>query len=91
MNLDIVVEPCEYFPCSLEVFTVNGVNADFEDFGYMGDYEDCYKSCCNKVFMVDESLCPTTTKKYGITESQFYEIASILEDKLISGECNLCN
>lgn len=32
--MDLVIEPMDTLPCRLEVFTINGKNADQNDFGY---------------------------------------------------------
>jgi len=41
-NLDIVMTPYEALPCSLRVFTINGQDANVDDFGYGEDFRKEY-------------------------------------------------
>lgn len=37
--MELIIEPCNGMPCSLKEFTVNGIDADTDDFGYT-DWEN---------------------------------------------------
>lgn len=36
-NLDLVIEPYDALPCELKVFTINGQEASYDDFGVSED------------------------------------------------------
>lgn len=78
--------------CALSVFTINNIDAEYEDFG--DKYDHCPEraedyACGNMQF--DPKL-PTQTilNKYKITVDEYNEICSELEDKLSFGSCGLC-
>lgn len=79
--------------CATEVFIINGVNADSDDFGSSCDESpdtaDDY-SCGNRVF---SAKLPTqeVLDKYGINVTEYNEIAHELEDKLSFGCCGWCS
>lgn len=81
--------------CRCPVFTIRGHEADERDFGEGEDMDMDFDSrpqrgCGNKVFVVK----PATQKaldKYGITVDEYNEIASVLAEGLLFGECTLCS
>ena len=78
--------------CSCKQFQVNGIDAEKEDFGEQFDAspEDAEDYGCGN--MVFERRAPTdeVLTKYGITEQQYNEIASKLEEGLSFGSCGWC-
>ena len=54
--MQIKVKPYAYSPCTLEIFTINGQEADAEDFGHLDGYRSEYKSrtCICRHFIVEE-------------------------------------
>ncbi len=79
--------------CETEKFIINGVDAQYEDFGLK--YDECPEEaedyCCgNMVFTRKE---PTTQilQKYNITLAEYDEICYKLEEKLSFGGCGLCS
>jgi hypothetical protein len=79
--------------CSCEVFKVNGIDADSDDFGNGydagADYAEDY--CCgNRVF---EVIKPTkkVLEKYKITEEEYRVIGDELTEKLSWGSCGWCS
>jgi hypothetical protein len=78
--------------CAMELFEVNGVRADSDDFGSQGD-EDQQNAedyaCGNMKFCRKEST-PEVLAKYSITETEYAEVATKLEDGLSFGSCGWC-
>jgi len=85
--------------CATNIFTINGVDADYEDFGikYDRDSEKIEYYGCN----AEDCVCgdmrftgmPSTPKilaKYKITEDEYQKVVSKLEDGLSFGCCSLC-
>lgn len=79
--------------CSTEIFTINGKPASHRDFGYREDIRPCEAEtrggCGYMLFSIRESS-PDVLKEYGITESEYYKIADILQKEISFGHCNLC-
>lgn len=92
-NLDLVIEPYDALPCELKVFTINGQEASYDDFGVSEDTntEDAepYGCGCHQ-FIADKSLAEDTMKKYNITREEFDYICEQLEEKLYVGRCGWC-
>lgn len=92
-KLELVMEPRDALPCSLKVFTINGINADETDFGYSTD-EDIGEAgeygCGYRCFRTDLKLAPTAMKKYKLTFEQFVEVAEKLAEVLDVGPCGWC-
>lgn len=90
--MEVVIKRYKYLPCHLEVFTINGINADREDFGYLdgccGEYEDY--SCSNCVFVIDESKKEEAMLKYHLTEVEYDMVCSELRSECYIDECGYC-
>lgn len=88
MNSQMEVYDCL---CSLSRFTINGKDADYNDFGekYDRDSENA-EECGNMQFTRIE---PTTEilEKYGITKDEYGKICDELEVKLSFGCCGECS
>ena len=81
-----------YALCATSVFTINGINADYEDFGkkYDRDSEDVEDDACGNMQFTG---IPSTTEilsKYKITEEEYQKVVSKLEDGLSFGCCDWC-
>ena len=93
--MELVIEPFDALPCELEVFTINGKDADSFDFGMTSDHkEDCDDEivaygCYNRYFEPNPPA-KEVLHKYNITEEEYYKICSELEDKLYVGSCGWC-
>ena len=79
--------------CALSVFEINGINADYEDFGEKEDRNPwgAEDYCCGD--MRFEGKRPTTEilEKYKITIDEYNEICDLLEEKLSFGACCWCS
>lgn len=78
--------------CALEVFRINGIEADSDDFGELYDASPQTAEeygCGNKVF---ESRMPTSDilKKYNIDVDEYSKICDKLEGLLSFGRCGWC-
>ncbi len=89
MTLELKIYSCL---CATEVFNVNGIKADTDDFGssYDESPEDAEDyGCGNRVFEAkhpDDDIL----KKYGINNDEYSEIAVRLTDSLSFGSCGWC-
>lgn len=78
--------------CETKTFKINGIDAEYEDFGVKGDTDrdnaEPY-GCGNMRF---ERISPTkkALKKYKISESEYSEICNKLEAGLSFGRCGWC-
>ena len=74
------------------VFTINGVDAYYEDFGekYDRDPENAEDYACGDMRFTGNPSTPEILDKYKITEEEYQEVVSKLEDGLSFGCCGLC-
>ena len=95
----IVIEPYDALPCAARVFTIDGKNACIDHFGYYeeGDYNECeYEDivqwgCYEKYFRgFPYSENKKVAEMYNLTEEEYNEIVSELEDKFAIGTCGWC-
>lgn len=100
------IEPYEYLPCSLKVFTINGIKDFADDFvesdwhaesGYndfCSDEDDepygCHCSCVKGLNLTHEERLELM-KKYRISDEDIDSIISELESVLYVGRCGLCS
>ena len=93
--MELVIEPFNALPCVLKIFTINGKEADSNDFGstvnHKEDYDDeiTVYGCCNMYFEPN-SPAREVLHKYNITEEEYYKICNELKDKLYVGHCEWC-
>jgi hypothetical protein len=76
--------------CSLDTFTINGIEADEDYFVYGSDEGDREEyGCGNRVARV---IKPNqyVLKAYKITEEEFYVIANEIAEALSFGQCSWC-
>lgn len=86
----------EYLPCALKVFRINGIDADITDFGEGKDVDpesapDYGCGCHRFIGSKDKDVMEKAMTKYGITEEDYMEIISELEEVLHVGYCALCD
>ena len=89
MNIEIkTMKPG--LPCCLEVFKINEINADVEDFGELEREGNCFKNSCTQTF---KYKLPTdeVIKKYKITLREYNDICDRLEDELYVSGCGMCS
>jgi hypothetical protein len=89
MKLELTISDCF---CGCEIFRVNDIEADVDDFGAKYDYSpeeaDEYE-CGNMVFQSFPSS-DRVLKKYSITQDEYNEITDALIVGLSFGRCGLC-
>lgn len=79
--------------CAMEIFVINGVEADYEDFGEK--YDDApnrakdYR-CGNMVFK-EKRHTKGVLDKYKISIDEYYEVCDWLKEELSLGACCWCS
>lgn len=75
--IDLKFEVFDGIPCTPETFEINGVKAFVTDFGSLIRVpSDSGYSCERMCFEINYRNIITTTKKYNISESEFYAIGA---------------
>ena len=80
---------CVQSHCSIKHFSINGIDADINDFGMQYDRDPLPCGCGNMEFTRIPSYEPVL-HKYKIKEAEYNEICNKLEEDLSFGECDLC-
>ena len=78
---------------SFRVFTINGIEADVDDFGESKDWAPEYApeyGCGNRAFRAFEHTSKEILDKYHINEREWGQICDMLEAKLDIGRCADC-
>ena len=90
MQLDI--EFCGTL-CYTPRFIINGVNADYDDFGekYDRDPDSAYDCGCGDMQFTRIDPTQEVLEKYKITDAEYYVVAAQLENGLSFGGCGLCS
>ena len=90
--MEIIIKPYHALPCELQDFTINGIQADKNDFGFTqdSDRENAPEYGCG--WMEFTSIMPTNEvlEKYNITLDEYNQICEQLESKLCVGTCGWC-
>ena len=92
--LNIDIKPYSALPCELEVFRINSIKADIDDFGnnYDANPEIADEYCCGcHKFVGFKKPNENTLLKYKIDKEDFYEIVDKLENILYVGSCGWCS
>ena len=78
--------------CATSIFTINGVDAYYEDFGekYDRDSKNAEDYSCGNMRFTGNPSTPEILDKYKITEEEYQEVVSKLEEGLSFGCCNCC-
>lgn len=90
-TLDLEIKSYSALPCSLEVFKINGQDADVYDFGEGCSDGSCMEGACCHKFFVNENPDNKVLEKYGITEAEYFYIAEELSSRLYVVGCGLCS
>lgn len=92
VGMEVVIKPIHSLPCRLEVFTINGKDANQDDFGDMSDHhaESAEPYACADMHFDRKPSTKEVLDKYNITEEEYYNICNELEDKLCIGGCGWC-
>ena len=79
-------------PCELEIFKINGKEADIEDFVCVYDHTPDIAEPYGCGDMRADIISPTkeVLNKYNISLNEFYEIANDLAETLSIGSCEWC-
>lgn len=90
--MELVIKPFGALPCELEVFTINGITADYRDFGNTFDHNEEAAEPYGCGEMRFESKLPTTEvlQRYNITVDEYNTVCIELRNKLDVGECGWC-
>jgi hypothetical protein len=90
--LKVVVIPYHALPCSCETFTINGMDADKDDFGSSCDMDPDNAEqygCGNRIF-IPQMPTDEVLEKYSINLREYAEICAKLQDMLAVGTCGWC-
>lgn len=90
--MELVIEPMNALPCSLEVFTINGKTAYQGDFGdtYDHDAESAEPYACADMHFDPKPPTKEVLNRYNITDKEYYDICNELESELYVGRCGWC-
>lgn len=91
--MNVKIKPFNALPCKTKVFTINGIDADTDYFGYSEDTDsgnaEPYGCGCME-FIRDDDRMKEAMEKYGITANEFYEVQDMLVSELYVGSCGWC-
>ena len=90
--MDYIIESCSSY-CGLEKFSINGIQANYSDFGSKKDIDrsNAEPYGCGDMRFIP-NLYPKTEvlKKYNITKDEYDLICMKLERELSFGHCGWC-
>jgi hypothetical protein len=71
--MKLVIEPMNTLPCRLEVFAINGKNANQNDFVYAYDHdiENAETDTCSDMQLEFKFITKEILDKYNITEEEY--------------------
>ena len=79
-------------PCYAEVFKINGIEADIDDFGESKDVSpeiaEHYGCGCRR--FITNPPTQDLLEKYGLSETQYYDVCYKLQKELFVGKCGWC-
>lgn len=78
--------------CALETFKINGIEADYDDFGDKNDQspDTAEPYGCGDMTFTPKMPTQAVLDKYKINLEQYTEIADELASKLSFGSCGWC-
>ena len=78
--------------CDLEEFEINGIKAEYEDFGRLYDHSPntAEPYGCGDMQFTDIKPTEKILDKYRITVEEYYEICEKLESVVSFGSCGWC-
>lgn len=87
MKLELIQD--KYEPCTTKIFTINGIDADPDDFGEVTKHVGHF--CCEyREFSGFEEPPTDVLEKYHITKEEFFEVCDELRDMLTITDCGRC-
>ena len=94
-NKEVCIKPYRSLPCATEIFTINGIDAYFGDFGCGTDIDPenapDYGCGCHIFESTEDSVeIEKAMNKYSLTREEFDGICKLLEEELFVGECGWC-
>ena len=78
--------------CSTSTFTINGIDADSDDFGEQDD-QDSWNAedyACGDMAFTPNSPSTEILSKYKIDDLEYWTIANKLQEDLSFGACGWC-
>lgn len=89
--MEIEIKPYRCLPCALEVFKINGKDANTDDFGEMETTGgSCMDSACGCDF-VPKMPKQEILDKYNINLDEYSDICEELRDTLFIRGCGWCS
>jgi hypothetical protein len=78
--------------CSLKTFKINGIDADYDEFGDKEDIdrENAADYCCGNMTFTPRNAKQEVLDKYKISQEQYDEVCDKLVDALSFGSCGWC-
>lgn len=78
--------------CECDEFKINGIDADYDDFGdkYDDNRENAQEYGCGDMHFHPKRPTQEILDKYKITVDEYNQIVDELEEKLSFGRCGLC-
>ena len=87
MNIQLKMN--ETMPCEVEEFSINGKRAKVEDFGNLFSHK-MEKDACTCIKFEPLPYGSLITKRYKLTEDEYDEVCSFLEDNTFMSCCSKC-
>ena len=90
--VDVVIKTYHSLPCACDIFTINGWDADRDDFGQTEDLcpdAAAEYGCGNRQF-VPKMPTKEILKKYNIDVDEYSDICDELKLALDVGKCGWC-
>lgn len=78
--------------CALSTFRINGIDADYEDFGNKADEnpEDAEEYGCGNMIFTAKLPTDSVLEKYKITAPEYEKVANKCAELLSFGSCGWC-
>lgn len=79
--------------CELEEFIINGIKAEYDNFGDKDDIESGYTEpyCCGNMKFTAKPATSEILEKYKITVDEYNKVCDKLDEELSFGSCGLCS
>lgn len=89
--MQLEITPREALPCRLLTFTINGKEADMDEFGYCDTYGSVDEYECSNIFTPYEIPDHNLLERYEISKGEYREICEKLKEKLRVTDCGWCS
>lgn len=87
---EVLLRVSYYMPCHLDMFVIDGIKANENDFGSMEFYENEYGGDGCYMRFVRKAHTLEVLSKYAITETEYDVICDMLQDELFTCDCSMC-